>query len=87
MFNAYTTPTATCAAGNPTTIGGTGPWTWGCNSPNGGINTAGNACSANKSIDGVCNNGVQYACSVGTTGANVAGSCGGNSTWTCAGSN
>jgi hypothetical protein len=52
IFNSYTLPTATCAAGNPTSVSGSGPWTWGCNSPNGGTSTTATACSANKSVDG-----------------------------------
>ncbi|MBX9809796.1 prepilin-type N-terminal cleavage/methylation domain-containing protein [Candidatus Gracilibacteria bacterium] len=45
-FNAATTPAPTCATGIPTTVNGSGPWTWGCNSTNGGTNTTPNACSA-----------------------------------------
>ena len=64
VFDSYTAPTPTCATGNPTGISGTGPWTWGCTSPNGGTSTATNACSANKRVDcvgswGSCASGSQ----------------------------
>lgn len=34
-----------CNAGNATAVSGSGPWTWSCNSPNGGTNAS---CSANR---------------------------------------
>lgn len=74
--NLYTTPSVNlCSTGTPTLISGNGPWTWGCNGANGGSNTISNACSANKKIDGVCNNSTKYACSTGTSVSNNAGIC------------
>ena len=44
-----------CVAGNtPTTVSGSGPWTWGCNGANGGTNTSATACSAPKTAADAC---------------------------------
>lgn len=80
VFNAYTTPTATCSAGNPTSVTGSGPWYWGCNSPNGGTSTSATACSANKAVDCVgawsaCSNGSQTY-SISVAAANGGTACG-----------
>ncbi len=43
-----TTPdTNLCSQGNATTVSGSGPWTWSCNSPNGGTNAS---CSAQLTV-------------------------------------
>lgn len=52
VINAYTTPTATCIIGTPSSINGTGPWTWTCAGISGGAVSG--TCTVNKSVDATC---------------------------------
>ena len=80
-----------CSAGTPTTVSGSGPWSWTCQGVDGGTNAS---CSANlQAVNGVCGSANNQAfftaptsnlCSVGTASA-VNGT--GHWIWTCAGSN
>lgn len=81
-----------CGSGSPTTVSGSGPWTWDCNG-NGSVNAS---CSANKimPINGACGpaNGQDLTaapsggdlCSAGSA-STVAGT--GPWSWTCSGAN
>ncbi|MBI2037411.1 MAG: hypothetical protein HYT15_00555 [Candidatus Magasanikbacteria bacterium] len=84
-----------CASGSPSSVSGSGPWSWTCNGSNGGTTAS---CTAQRTItqtpvNGVCgsanNTTVSTApttnlCSSGSA-STVAGS--GPWTWSCAGSN
>ena len=89
--NLTATPTLLCNTWNPTTVNGTGPWTWACQWINGW--TPQN-CTANLSVNGVCwwangwTTGVQPVanlCNAGTPSAVAGGA--GPWTWTCAWTN
>jgi hypothetical protein len=80
--NSYTTPTATCVAGTPSAVSGTGPWTWTCGGVNGG--TVSGTCTVNKSADGACGS-TNNSC----TSGNLSDTADGTTTynWSCLGSN
>jgi pseudomonalisin len=81
--------TGLCSVGTPSTLTGTGPWSWSCAGSYGGSTAS---CSANLEIDGACGaaNGASFysepttnLCGVGTASA-VTGT--GPWSWSCAGS-
>jgi prepilin-type N-terminal cleavage/methylation domain-containing protein len=88
--NFYSIPSSNlCTAGTPSSVGGSGPWTWTCNGLYGG--TTAN-CSANLSVNGVCgskNNKYATSTPAGTqacTAGSIIGMTGSYS-WSCAGQN
>ena len=85
-----TPSTNLCSAWNTGSVSGSGPWTWSCNTLNGGINAN---CSALLAVDGVCgsSNGQSFwstpstnLCSAWNTGS-LSGS--GPWSWSCNGLN
>ncbi|MDD4409996.1 MAG: GBS Bsp-like repeat-containing protein [Candidatus Pacebacteria bacterium] len=80
--NSYTTPTATCVTGNPSSLSGTGPWTWTCAGVNGG--TTSGTCTVNKSVDGTCGS-TNNSCTTGTLSDTADGTT--TYDWSCLGSN
>ena len=79
-----------CSKGNPTSVGGVGPWTWSCAGINGG--TTAN-CQANKAtpVNGSCGTSKDgWFSSAPTTGlcaTGTAGSVSGAWSWPCSGQN
>jgi len=97
--NTYTIPTANfCSSGTASSVSGEGPWSWTCAGVYGGTAPA---CTANKSVDGVCGSANKtYAYDVTSYGSDTfctAGSSspatpsfpaqGGSTSWTCVGQN
>jgi hypothetical protein len=84
-----TSTTSLCSLGTPTTVSGSGPWTWSCTGANGGTTAS---CTANVSpTNGACGaaNGVTLG-QAPTTGLCTTGSASSVSgtgpwTWTCSG--
>ncbi|MDD4617245.1 MAG: hypothetical protein PHW76_09095, partial [Alphaproteobacteria bacterium] len=79
-----------CSKGTPSTVAGSGPWTWSCTGEGGGSDAS---CKASVKVNGVCGSAdgagmtskpTTNLCSKGTP-STVAGS--GPWTWSCAGEN
>ena len=61
---------ALCSAGTPSTLTGTGPWSWTCQGLNGGSNAS---CSASYAPPGVCSGGTNEICDLfSAVGVNTA---------------
>jgi prepilin-type N-terminal cleavage/methylation domain-containing protein len=87
-----------CTNGTPSTVSGSGPWTWTCNGTNTGTNAN---CSANLIVNGSCGTanktytydittyGSDTYCATGTTNPTTPDfpAAGGSTNWTCEGLN